>query len=57
MGRFDGENWNIGFMDICHRPYAPLADAARRSHERLYAVASGQTAPFDDAPEYLPKLF
>jgi len=57
IGRFDGENWNIGFLDICNRAYDPLAAAARASHERLYAVARGETAPFDDAPEYLPKLF
>lgn len=57
IGRFDGENWNIGFLDVCNRPYEPLADAARASHERLYAIARGETAPYDEAPEYLPKLF
>ncbi len=46
MGRFDGENWNTGFLDVCHRPYAPLAAAARRTHERLYAVAAGTTRPY-----------
>ena len=43
LGRFDGENYNIGFIDTCGRPYEPLAAAARRSHERLYGVASGGT--------------
>lgn len=57
LGRFDGENYQIGFLDVCHRPYEPLAEAARATHERLYQVASGQVAPFDDAPEYLPMLF
>jgi len=57
LGRFDGENYNIGFLDVCNRPYEPLAEAARQSHERLYAVAAGELKPFDDAPEYLPKLF
>ena len=57
IGRFDGENYNIGFVDVCNRPYAPLADAARASHERLYQVATGQIAPYDDEPEYLPLLF
>ena len=28
LGRFDGENWNIGFLDVCNRPYEPLAAAA-----------------------------
>jgi hypothetical protein len=57
IGRFDGENYQIGFMDVCNRPYEPLADAARASHERLYQVASGQIAPYDDEPQYLPLLF
>jgi hypothetical protein len=57
LGRFDGECYNIGFVDVCNRPYEPLAEAARKSHERLYDVASGKVAPFADAPKYLPKLF
>ncbi len=57
LGRFDGENYNIGFLDTCNRPYTPLAEAARLSHERLYQVATGTLAPYDDAPEYLPLLF
>lgn len=57
LGRFDGENWNIGFFDVCHRPYEPLGNAARLAHERLYDIAAGLTPPTTDAPEYLPKLF
>ncbi len=57
IGRFDGENYNIGFVDTCGRPYVPLAKAARRSHARLYRVVSGQIEPYDDAPPYLPLLF
>jgi hypothetical protein len=57
LGRFDGECYNIGFLDICSKPYEPLARAARETHERLYAVAAGETPPFADAPKYLPKIF
>jgi len=57
LGRFDGENWNIGFMDVCNRPYEPLTEAARKSHERIYRVAHKQIPPFSEAPEYLEKLF
>jgi hypothetical protein len=57
LGRFDGENWNIGFLDICNRPYEPLTNAARTAHERLYDIAAGKAKPTDDAPRYLPKLF
>jgi hypothetical protein len=57
LGRFDGECYNIGFLDVCNRPYEPLVAAARASHERMYDVATGAEAPYADAPEYLPKLF
>ncbi len=57
QGRFDGENYNIGFIDVCHRPYTELAEAARAAHERMYEVASGNLPPYDDRPEYLPLLF
>lgn len=57
LGRFDGENYNIGFIDICGRPYEHMTEGARASHERLYQVASDQREPYDDRPEYLPLLF
>ncbi len=57
IGRFDGENYNIGFYDICHQPYEPLIAAARASHERMYDVAAGTAEPYTDAPQYLPRLF
>ncbi|MCC7491644.1 MAG: hypothetical protein IT204_04830 [Fimbriimonadaceae bacterium] len=57
LGRFDGENYNIGFVDVCHQPYEPLAAAARAAHEVLYAVAAGEQPPYDQRPEYRPRLF
>jgi len=57
LGRFDGENYNIGFLDVCNQPHTAICDAAIKSHETIYEVASGKIEPFSDAPEYLPKLF
>jgi hypothetical protein len=57
VGRFDGENYNIGFLDICNRPHEPLCNAAIQSHEAMYDIATGAAEPYGDAPEYLPKLF
>lgn len=57
LGRFDGENYNIGFLDVCNRPYDDLCAAAQTSHRRLYNIAAGHTPPFETALEYLPKLF
>ncbi|UCC68898.1 MAG: hypothetical protein JSV79_02945 [Armatimonadota bacterium] len=57
LGRFDGENWNIGFLDVCNRPYEEICEAASASHERLYEVARGEAEPYHEVPEYLPLLF
>jgi len=41
-GRIDGENYQIGFLDICDRPYPPIVAAARRIGETMYSQrASG----------------
>ncbi len=41
LGRGDGEAYQIGFVDVCDRPYPELCRAARRVGESLYAVRSG----------------
>ncbi|MBS1826854.1 MAG: hypothetical protein JST93_16170 [Acidobacteria bacterium] len=57
LGRFDGENYNIGFLDICHRPYPELSQGAIASHERMYAVGSAAAQAYEAEVKYLPKLF
>ncbi|MBM3746567.1 MAG: hypothetical protein FJW34_12295 [Acidobacteria bacterium] len=57
LGRFDGENYNIGFLDICNRAYEEMGRAATASHERVYDVAAGRVPPFSDAPEHLQTLY
>jgi hypothetical protein len=57
LGRSDGENYNIGFLDVCNRAYDELGRAAILSHERMYQVADGKAEPFNEKLEYLPKLF
>jgi hypothetical protein len=44
-GRFDGENYNIGFVDVTDRPYAELVEAAKTTHARLLEVHSGKAPP------------
>jgi hypothetical protein len=46
-GRGDGENYNIGMVDVTDRPYKELIDAARETHKRLYEIHSGKIAPVD----------
>jgi len=45
-GRMDGENYNIGLVDVTDRPYVELIEAARATHRRILAVHSGQEPPF-----------
>ena len=47
IGRSDGECYNCGLLDVCHRPYDELVTAATQTHARLHAVASGDAPPFD----------
>ncbi len=44
-GRFDGENYNIGFLDVTDRPYPAMITASMEIFNRLYAVHSGKAAP------------
>jgi hypothetical protein len=49
-GRNDGENYNIGFVDVADRPYAELVAAAKTTHARLAAVHRGTLPAFDRMP-------
>jgi hypothetical protein len=44
-GRNDGENYNIGFVDVTDRPYPELVRAAQETFGRLFAVHSGAEQP------------
>jgi hypothetical protein len=50
-GRMDGENYNIGLVDVTDRPYPELIEAMKATHRRLQAVHAGKTAPFDTGPK------
>lgn len=56
LGRFDGECYNIGFLDVCHREYPELARHAQAVHTDLYPIAAGDIPPPDSRPNYLPRL-
>ena len=40
VGRGDGENYQIGFVDVCDRPYSQLAASARAVGETMYQTRS-----------------
>jgi hypothetical protein len=45
-GRFDGENYNIGLVDVTDRPYGELINAMKTTHQRLFQIHSGTEPPF-----------
>ena len=51
LGRMDGENYNIGFVDVTDRPYPELVEAARVTHKRLHDVHAGKVPPFSQKPK------
>ena len=44
-GRNDGENYNIGFIDVTDQPYPEMIAAAKVTHERLLAIHGGKMPP------------
>ena len=56
LGRFDGENYQIGMVDVCMQPYPELMEAVKKSSEVLYAVKNGEQKPFDEEPVSIPMI-
>jgi len=50
LGRNDGENYNIGLVDVTDRPYPELIDAVKTTNKRLLDVHSGKILPFSQKP-------
>lgn len=44
-GRNDGEDYNIGFVDVTDRPYPELIAAMKRTGARILDIHSGKLAP------------
>jgi hypothetical protein len=50
LGRPDGENYQIGLVDVCHRPYEEFIKGIIKTHKRLYDVADGRIEKEDVRP-------
>ena len=44
-GRRDGENYNIGWIDVTDRPYPELVAAAKATHAKLDEIHAGRLLP------------
>lgn len=43
LGRYDGENCQIGCIDVCQKPYEEFINSVILTNSRLYEVAEGLT--------------
>lgn len=50
-GRFDGENYNCGLVDVTDRPYRDLVNAVSETSHNLFQVHSGESRPYDRQPK------
>ncbi|MGM0504535.1 MAG: hypothetical protein ACQESQ_07945 [Bacteroidota bacterium] len=44
-GRYDGENYNIGFVNVTDVPYKELVEAAKVTHHRIKDIHLGNVKP------------
>lgn len=51
MGRFDGENYNCGCIDVTDCPYPEQTQAMMESARVLYSIHAGVQAPYDQKPQ------
>ena len=51
-GRFDGENYDIGLVDVTDRPYPDLVEALKTTHQQLWSVHAGTIKPFSQHPAH-----
>jgi len=57
LGRFDGENYQIGIIDTTQRPYEDFEAGIMQTHSEIYDVMSGKLAPTDRKAEEIPAIF
>lgn len=53
LGRFDGENYNCGLIDVTNVPYPEQTAAMMETARRLRAIHAGEEPPFADLPSYI----
>ena len=56
LGRYDGENYQIGMVDVCMQPYPELMEAVRETSRVLYQVKNGEKEPYDRSPQPIPMI-
>ena len=57
LGRFDGENYNIGLVDVCNREYVEVTGPLAEANKRLYLLRQGIEKPISETIDYIPAIF
>ncbi len=52
-GRYDGENYQIGFVDVCNKPYYEFVDEVSSTNSTIYDVVGGGKEKYDIAPKLI----
>ncbi len=56
LGRFDGENYQIGLVDVAQTPYYDMVEEVTKANRNVYDVRLGNKKPYDKQPESLPTI-
>lgn len=56
LGRFDGENMQIGFIDVCQHPYTTFIDLVRETNHSIYDIADGERKNVEDQIQRIPQI-
>jgi len=56
-GRFDGENYNIGVVNITNKPYPELTSTMQKSNERIYLIGTGEEESFREDVIKIPSIY
>lgn len=56
LGRFDGENMQIGLVDVCNSPYYDFVNEVRRVNEEIYDITDGKRTVPEPIINRIPRL-
>lgn len=56
LGRFDGENYNIGLFDVCLQPYSEMLESIRACSGEIYRVMAGIQEPEPRKAQSIPMI-
>lgn len=56
LGRFDGENMNIGLVDVCHKAYPEMTAEITAVNRDIYKMADGWRSEPEPVAKKIPRM-